>query len=105
MPARGSFARAFWPSVDQKYLWRNMIRCHFARLLGERKLKISDVSRDTGINRGTLTRLYYETTERFEVDVLNQLCRYFGCDIGELLEYVAEAEKPRPKKARKTSGA
>ncbi|WP_252405811.1 helix-turn-helix domain-containing protein, partial [Escherichia coli] len=29
-----------------------------SRLLGERKLKISDVVRDTGINRGTLTRLY-----------------------------------------------
>ena len=43
-----------------------MIRCHFARLLGERKLKISDVARDTGINRGTLTRLYYETAERLE---------------------------------------
>jgi len=82
-----------------------MIRCHFAGLLGERKLKISDVCRDTGINRGTLTRLYYETTERFEVEVLDQLCRYFGCEIGELLEYVAEAEKRRPRKARKKSSA
>lgn len=65
-----------------------MIRCHFARLLGEKKLKISDVSRDTGINRGTLTRLYYETSERFDVEVLDQLCGYFGCPIGALLEYV-----------------
>lgn len=63
-----------------------MIRCHFARLLGERKLKISDVARDTGINRGTLTRLYYETAERVELDVLDQLCEYFGIDLPELLE-------------------
>lgn len=35
-----------------------MVKCHLSRLLGERKLKISDVVRDTGINRGTLTRLY-----------------------------------------------
>lgn len=63
-----------------------MIRCHFARLLGERKLKISDVARDTGINRGTLTRLYYETTERVELEVLDQLCGYFGIDLPELLE-------------------
>lgn len=63
-----------------------MIRCHFARLLGERKLKISDVSRDTGINRGTLTRLYYETAERIELEVLDQLCDYFGIDLPELLE-------------------
>jgi putative transcriptional regulator len=63
-----------------------MIRCHFARLLGERKLKISDVARDTGINRGTLTRLYYETSERIELEVLDKLCEYFGIDLPGLLE-------------------
>lgn len=65
-----------------------MIRCHFARLLGERKLKISDVARATGINRGTLTRLYYETAERIELDVVDQLCGFFGIGVAELLEYV-----------------
>ncbi len=65
-----------------------MIRCHFARLLGERKLKISDVARDTGINRGTLTRLYYETAERVELEVLDKLCEYFGVEVADLLEKV-----------------
>lgn len=69
-----------------------MIRCHFARLLGERKLKISDVARDTGINRGTLTRLYYETTERVELDVLDQLCEFFEIDLPQLLERVTPTE-------------
>ncbi len=68
-----------------------MIRCHFARLLGERKLKISDVVRDTGINRGTLTRLYYETAERVELDVLDKLCDHLGVELTELLERVVEA--------------
>lgn len=63
-----------------------MIRCHFARLMGERKLKISDVARDTGVNRGTLTRLYYETAERVELDVLDKLCEYFNVPVGEFLE-------------------
>lgn len=63
-----------------------MIRCHFARLLGDRKLKIADVARDTGINRGTLTRLYYETAERVEMDVLDKLCDYFAIDLPELLQ-------------------
>jgi len=67
-----------------------MIRCHFARLLGERKLKISDVARDTGINRGTLTRLYYETAERIELDALDQLCEYFGIELSALLERVKQ---------------
>lgn len=71
-----------------------MIRCHFARLLGERKLKISDVARDTGINRGTLTRLYYETAERIELEVLDQLCDYFGIDLPDLLERTTQAKAP-----------
>ena len=58
--------------------------------MGERKLKIADLSRDTGINRGTATRLYYETAERIEVDAINILCRYFNCSISDLLEYVPD---------------
>ena len=70
-----------------------MIRCHFARLLGERKLKISDVARDTGINRGTLTRLYYETAERIELEVLDQLCDYFKITLPELLQRESDPER------------
>jgi putative transcriptional regulator len=67
-----------------------MIRCHFARLLGDRKLKISDVARDTGINRNTLTRLYQETVERYDAEVLDRLCTYLQCPISDLLEHVPE---------------
>lgn len=54
-----------------------MIRCHLSRILGEKRIKISDLARDTGINRGTLTRLYHETAERFDLEVLDQPCRFF----------------------------
>ena len=64
-----------------------MIRCHLGRLLGERKLKISDVARDTGINRGTLTRLYQETAERIELEALDRLCTYLRVPISELIEH------------------
>ena len=65
-----------------------MIKCHLSRIMGEKKLKIADVARDTGINRGTITRLYQETAVRVEFDVLEQLCAYLGCEIGDLLELV-----------------
>ena len=53
--------------------------------MGERKLKISDVARDTGINRGTITRLYQETAVRVEFEVLESLCHYLECDLSDLL--------------------
>lgn len=69
-----------------------MIKCHLSRLMGERKLKIADLSRDTGINRGTATRLYYETAERVEIEVIDTLCKYFNCSVSDLLEYVPEGK-------------
>ena len=70
-----------------------MIKCHLSRLLGERKLKITDLARDTGINRGTITRLYHETASRVELEVVDELCRYFSCEVGELFEYIEGSEK------------
>lgn len=70
-----------------------MIRCNLSRILGEKKLKIADVARDTGINRGTITRLYQETAVRVEFDVLEALCRYLNCDISELLELTEEENR------------
>lgn len=65
-----------------------VIRCHLSRLLGERKLKISDVAAATNINRGTLTRLYHETAERIDLEVMDLLCAYFEVPVGELFERV-----------------
>lgn len=71
-----------------------MIKCHLSRLLGERKLKISDIARETGINRVTLTRLYYETSERVDLDVLDQLCKYFDVEVHGILERVTGPAAP-----------
>jgi len=67
-----------------------MIKCHLSRLLGERKLKISDVSRETEINRGTLTRLFHESAERIDLSVIDQLCQYLDCTVCELLEFIQD---------------
>lgn len=64
-----------------------MIKCHLSRIMGENKLKISDLANETQINRGTLTRLYQETAERVELDVINSLCKYFDCQVQDLFEY------------------
>ncbi|MNP79679.1 hypothetical protein D3C76_1775830 [compost metagenome] len=69
-----------------------MVKCHLSRLLGERKLKISDVVRDTGINRGTLTRLYHETAQRVELRDMETICQYLNCQVGDLLELQDEPE-------------
>jgi len=63
-----------------------MIKCHLSKLMGEKKLKIVDVARETGVNRGTITRLYHETASRVELEAIDALCRYLDCGVGELFE-------------------
>ena len=67
-----------------------MIKCHLSRFMGERKMKIVDVARETGLHRNTVTLLYDETATRLELDTIDRLCRLLGCQVGELFEYLPD---------------
>jgi putative transcriptional regulator len=66
-----------------------VIRCHLARMMGEHKMKISDVARETGLHRNTITLLYKETAQRIELDALEKLCDLFDCEVSDLFERTA----------------
>ena len=65
-----------------------MIRCHLARLMGERKMRISDVMRETGLSRTTVTLLYKETALKVDLEALDKLCDLFNCELNKLLEHI-----------------
>ncbi|MGH8581169.1 MAG: helix-turn-helix domain-containing protein [Gammaproteobacteria bacterium] len=65
-----------------------MIRCHLSTLMGRHKLKIADVSRETGLNRSTVSALYRESAVRVDMEAIDRLCKLFRCKVGELLEFV-----------------
>jgi putative transcriptional regulator len=67
-----------------------MIVCHLSRLMGERKLKISDVERETGLHRNSISLLYKETATRIEIETINELCKFFECNVGDLLEFIPD---------------
>jgi len=64
-----------------------MIKCHLSRLMGEHKMKIADVARETGLHRNTITLLYNETANRVELETIERLCALFRCQVGDLFEY------------------
>ncbi|WP_159336440.1 helix-turn-helix domain-containing protein [Erwinia rhapontici] len=64
-----------------------MIRCHLARLMGERKMKISDVLRETGLSRNTVTLMYKETAQKIDIETLDKLCQLFSCEVADILEF------------------
>lgn len=67
-----------------------MIRCHLSRLMARENLCVTEVARRTGLNRSTITALCRESVVRIELPALDRLCRLFGCELGELLEYVPD---------------
>lgn len=73
-----------------------MIRCNLSVLMGRDKLRISDVVRQTGLNRSTITALYKETATRVDLPAVDKLCRLFHCQVGELFECLQDSPEERP---------
>jgi putative transcriptional regulator len=72
-----------------------MIKVHLSRLMGERRLKISDLERMTneiglGLHRNGITKLYNEQTDGVKFETLNALCHVLDCSIGDIIEYIPD---------------
>ena len=70
-----------------------MIKCHLSTLMGQHKLKIADVARETNLHRNTITLLYDERAVRVDLDVMEKLCALFGCTVGDLFEHIPEEQE------------
>lgn len=69
-----------------------MITCKLSAILGDRRLKVADVARDTGIARAVLDRWYHDRVASFDREVLGRLCSYLGVSPGELLKVVEQGD-------------
>jgi putative transcriptional regulator len=67
-----------------------MVKCYLSSIMGDKKLKVSEISRDTGINKNTLHRLYNETATRVDLEMVEQLCRYLNIKMSDLFEIIDE---------------
>ena len=67
-----------------------MVKCHLSTLMGRHKMKIADVSRETGLNRSTITAMYNEDVKRVDVEAIDKLCELFNCQVSDIFEYVKE---------------
>lgn len=70
-----------------------MIKIHLSRIMGEKRLKISDVARMTDLHRNGITRLYNENTDGIKFDTLERLCSALNCTVGDLIEYIPDNDE------------
>ncbi len=67
-----------------------MIRSKLSQRMGEKRVRVMDVARATGMSRNFLAKLYNDQAIRIELKDLAKLCAYFGCCVSDLLEYIPE---------------
>ena len=56
-----------------------------AVLLAERKLKVADLVRSTGINKSTLHKLYNDESVRIDFETIDKICIALDVGVGDLL--------------------
>ena len=62
------------------------IQSKLSRLMGEKRVRIIDVSRATGISRNMLSKLYYDHARRVDLTDIAKLCDYLDCSVSDLFE-------------------
>lgn len=61
-----------------------MIVCRLPILLAERKMRVADLIRGTGINKTTLHKLYNGEQTRIDLETIDRICNYLQVQVGEL---------------------
>ena len=63
-----------------------MIKITLSSLCGEYRVKQSELARLTGIRPNTINDLYNELAERINLEQLDILCEFFGCEVSDLIK-------------------
>lgn len=62
------------------------IRIRLAQLLGQRKMTQAELSRKTEIRPNTINEMYWELTERVNLNHIEKICTVLDCEVSELIE-------------------
>jgi putative transcriptional regulator len=75
-----------------------MIRFRLAELIADKAFKerrvvaLTEVAEATGVHRATLSKMANQPGANIGSEIIDKLCRYFGCQPGELMMYVDDED-------------
>lgn len=73
-----------------------LIRFRLAELISDKAFKerrvvsLSEIAESTGIHRATLSKISNQPGSNIGTEIIDKLCRYFGCQPGDLMTYIEE---------------
>ena len=64
-----------------------------SRVMGDRRVSVTELARRAGISRPTASRLYHDTQDlNVSLDVLERVCEALDAHLCELFEYVPDGD-------------
>jgi len=75
-----------------------MIRFRLKEIIADREFKLGkritfeEIATATGIHRTTLSKIAGLRGHNTTTDNIDKLCRYLGCKVSDLLEYIPDEE-------------
>ena len=70
-----------------------MIKNNLSKLLGERRMKMTELCNITGISKNTIFRLYHDLTSNFCLKTIDKICSALNCNVQDLFEYIPNEKK------------
>jgi len=67
-----------------------VIKNNLSILLGQRRMKMSELAEKAGLNKNTILNLYHAKSTRIEFTVMEKLCAALNCQPGDIFEYVSD---------------
>ena len=67
-----------------------MIKNRLSTILGEQRMRVSELSHLTGISQNALNKLYHNETNGIDFDTLNRLCNVLQRNSQEIFEFTPD---------------
>jgi len=82
-----------------------MIKLKIKELAKKQNKTISDISRETGLNRNSVTALFHDKVDGIKFETLEKLCSVFKVNIDDLIEIAEEEKREVQEKLYRQEGA
>lgn len=66
------------------------IHCRLSAILGEKRMKMIECSRLSGVSNNTIVAMYHDRVTKVNYSVLNRLCEALECNVSDLLVHVPD---------------
>lgn len=66
------------------------IHCKLSTILGEKRIKMAELVRLTGVSKTTINAMYHDRVQKIDYSVVDRICKALECDLSDILEYVGE---------------